>query len=89
MLFGCLGCAKKIITFRGPYVKLIFDRQTTDLLLKHGPQNEPHISQYGFLCSILFVMLLWNSVFMVLLPKSTATRYPESYLSQTSDLANV
>ena len=43
MLFGCPEGAK-ITIFRGPYVKLIFDRQTTDFLLKNGPQNGPKIS---------------------------------------------
>ena len=43
MLFGCPEGAK-ITIFRGPHVRLIFDRQTTDFLLKNGPQNGPKIS---------------------------------------------
>ena len=38
MLFGCPEGAKNTI-FRGPHVRLIFDRQTTDFLLKNYPQN--------------------------------------------------
>ena len=69
MLFGCLGGAK-MTTFRGPYVKLIFDQQTTNFLLKHGPQNGPSIF-------IVCLMLLWTSVFMILLQKNDS---PKRYL---------
>ena len=40
MLFGCPE-GPKMTTFRGPYVKLVFDRQTTDFLLRNGPQHGP------------------------------------------------
>ena len=40
VLFGCPEGVKLII-FRGPHVRLVFDRQTTDFLLKNGPQNGP------------------------------------------------
>ena len=43
MLFGCPEGAI-ITTFRGPHLRLTFDRQTTDFLLKYGPQNGPEIS---------------------------------------------
>ena len=43
VLFGCPEGVKLII-FRGPHVRLVFDRQTTDFLLKNGPQNGPKIS---------------------------------------------
>ena len=35
----CWGCQNHI--FKGPHVRLVFDRQTTDFLLKNGPQNGP------------------------------------------------
>ena len=40
MLFGCPK-GVKITIFRGPHVRLVFDRQTSDFLLKNGPQNGP------------------------------------------------
>ena len=40
MLFGCPKGAK-INIFRGPHVRLIFDRQMTNVLLKNGPPNGP------------------------------------------------
>ena len=44
MLIGC-PAGVKITTFRGPRVRLIFGRQTTDFSLKHGPPNGVHNHQ--------------------------------------------
>ena len=40
MLFGCPK-GVKINIFRGPHVRLVFDRQTTDFLLENRPQIGP------------------------------------------------
>ena len=46
MLLGCPEGAK-ITIFRGPHVRLIFDRQTTDFLLKNAPQNDQKSRKMG------------------------------------------
>ena len=53
MLFGCPEGAKIIIS-RGLHVRLIFDRQTTDFLLKNVPKIDPKITKFGGICSLLF-----------------------------------
>ena len=46
MLLGCPEVSK-ITIFRGPHVRLIFDRQTTDCLLKNDPQTDPKSREMG------------------------------------------
>ena len=88
MLFGCPEGAK-ITIFRGPHVRLLFDRQTTDFLLKNCPENAPNITKFGCLFSLLFLLLIWTPISTILSPIWSQNGPPKVTFSQTSDLAKV
>ena len=88
MLFGCPE-GIKIIIFKGPHVRLVSDRQTTNFLLKNGPQNRP---QNHWIWVSIFTTFLgshldtyFNDFVSQMLPK----QYPKTVFFETSDLAKV
>ena len=68
MLFGCPEGAK-ITIFRGPYVKLVLDRQTTDFLHKNGHQNGPQNHWIWVSIFITIVATHLDPISTILCPK--------------------
>ena len=75
-LFGCPEDVKMTI-FKDPHVRLIFDRQTTDFLLKNWLQNAHQNHWIWVSIFIICLLLIWTSISTILSPKCSPKWYPK------------
>ena len=89
--FLLLGCPKgaKITIFRGPHVRLIFDRQTTNLLFKNAPKIDPKSRKMGVYFQYFFWCCSGTLFSRILSPKRSQNGTQKSAFFETSDLAKV